>query len=167
MIKIFFLAIGMFLVPPAYADLQVRFDEGAPKDRFSFSNVGECDIGSTTLSIDLSGSPYGLIFDVTGTGAGVEVFQPFEVVDGSENLRAMPLVQDGDNQVSLELVGLKPGETLAFTIDVDDTKNNREITVSNSEFTGTRIVAKTEQETSDAFFEETTVAEITLQGCGS
>lgn len=33
------LGLTMFITTPAYADLSVSFNEGAPKDRFSFKNV--------------------------------------------------------------------------------------------------------------------------------
>ncbi|MEO1695473.1 MAG: aggregation factor core, partial [Pseudomonadota bacterium] len=53
---------------PARADLEVRFDEGAPKDRFTVENTSGCAIGAAQITIDLSGSPFGLIFDTTGSG---------------------------------------------------------------------------------------------------
>ena len=99
------LIVLIFSALPSLASIQVRFDEGAPKDRFTIENAGNCDLGSTVISIDLSGSPHGLIFDVTGKGAGVQVFQPFELVNGGENLRKIPIVKDGDDQVTLEFVG--------------------------------------------------------------
>lgn len=82
------------LTSPALADVQVRFDEGAPKDRFTVTNIGGCALGPTAVTIDLEGSPYGLIFDVTDRGAGVEVFQPFEVSTGDKILKTRPQVRD-------------------------------------------------------------------------
>ena len=120
----------------AHADIAVNFDEGAPKDRFSFQNVGECAVKSTDIELDLSGSKSGLIFDTTGTGAGVEVFQPLEIVAGSDALKSITQVTDGDTLVTLSIDELQPGDTIAFTIDVDDTAGNREITVSGSEIEG-------------------------------
>jgi len=165
--KILSLIVFILLTAPSLADIQVRFNEGAPKDLFTIENASECDLESTSLSIDLSGSPYGLIFDLTGTGAGVGVFQPFELVNGGDNLRRPPRVQDGDNLITLELVGLKVGKTLSFTIDVDDTKKTREITVSNSELMGSKIVAKTAGERSEASFQDNNIAAITFQSCNS
>lgn len=121
---------------PAYADLDLRFVEGAPKDRFSVTNTGPCPLGPGTLTFDLSGAAGGLIFDTTGTGAGVEVFQPFVLVSGMEQVLGQPQVSDGDTRVALNLRGLEPGGTVAFTIDVDDTGGGREITVSGSEIAG-------------------------------
>jgi len=59
---------------PAFADIEVTFLESAPKDRFTFTNTGACDLGPAVLSLDLAGSAAGLIFDTSGAGAGVEVF---------------------------------------------------------------------------------------------
>ncbi len=152
---------------PTLADLQVRFDEGAPKDRFTITNVGHCEVGPTALSIDLSGSPYGLIFDVSSAGAGVEVFQPFALTDGGNRLVTVPRVRDGDNKVTLDLKGLKPKEIVSFTIDVDDTANSREITVSNTEIAGAKIVAQTASETLEAAFQNDATATLGLPDCAS
>ncbi|MGI9371639.1 MAG: aggregation factor core [Hyphomicrobiales bacterium] len=151
----------------AQADLNIRFDEGAPKDRFTITNFGACDIGPTSISIDLSGSTFGLVFDVTAKGAGVEVFQPFEVTIGRENLSKIPMVKDGDNIIKLDLTGLKSKESFAFTIDVDDTKKSREITVSNSELQGAKVVAKDQKQTISAPFQENASATLELSSCGA
>ena len=128
-----------FTSTPALADLAVRFDEGAPKDRFTLTNTGDCALGAAQVTIDLGTAPAGLIFDVTASGAGVEVFQPFDVVTGAQNLRSLPRVADGDAAVTLDLKGLAAGGTVAFTIDVDDTGGGREITVSGSEIAGATV----------------------------
>jgi len=123
----------------AHADLQVFFDEGAPKDRFRFENVGECTLTDASIRLDLSSSTAGLIFDVSGQGAGVEVFQPFEVTTGENSLKSVPSVVDGQSEVLLAVSSLAPGEQIAFTIDVDDTIGQREITVSASEIAGVEV----------------------------
>lgn len=151
---------------PSLADLKARFDEGAPKDRFTITNTG-CSLGATTLTIDLAGSPYGLIFDVTGSGAGVEVFQPFELTTGSELLSTRPQVADGDNRLTLDVADWPAGATISFTIDVDDTQNNREITVSNQEIVGAEVMATSTTGSARASFEEDTTATVKLSGCTS
>ncbi|MEL7344654.1 MAG: aggregation factor core protein MAFp3, isoform C, partial [Pseudomonadota bacterium] len=101
--------LGVFalaIASPAAADLSIRFIEGAPKDRFSFENTGTCAIQDAVLTLDLSGSAAGLIFDVTAEGAGVEVFQPLEFVSGLDALSAVPEVQDGQNSVSIDVATL-------------------------------------------------------------
>jgi len=123
----------------AHADLAVRFSEGAPKDRFSLTNTADCALGPAQITVDLGTAPAGLIFDVSASGAGVEVFQPFEVVSGAQNLATLPKVTDGDTAVTLNLKGLAAGETVAFTIDIDDTGGGREITVSGSEIAGASV----------------------------
>ncbi|MEO1720574.1 MAG: aggregation factor core, partial [Pseudomonadota bacterium] len=88
MLKTLIAAIGLcLLTSPARATLEVRFLEGAPKDRFTLTNGSNCPLRAADVTIDLSGSPFGLIFDTTGTGAGVQVFQPLELTDGAAYLR--------------------------------------------------------------------------------
>lgn len=105
----------------AGAEIVARFTESAPKDRFEITNTGACDQGAIVLMLDLSRSAAGLIFDTTGSGAGVSVFQPFDLVAGGDLLRAVPQVTDGMNSVELRLSRFPAGATLAFTVDVDDT----------------------------------------------
>jgi hypothetical protein len=124
---------------PVSADLVAKFDEGAPKDRFTFVNAGECTLENAVIRLDLSGSKAGLIFDTTSKGAGVEVYQPLEFVSGIASLSTLPRVGDGDTLIELNLVELKPNQPLSFTIDVDDTMGGREITVSDSEISGATV----------------------------
>lgn len=124
---------------PAAADVRVRFIEGAPKDQFVITNEGRCALPKAELAVDLGTSPAGLIFDVTGSGAGVQVFQPFEVVAGAALLNGMPKVSDGDTQVALAMRSLAPAARIAFTIDVDDTLGQRGITIAGSEIAGATV----------------------------
>ena len=123
-------------VLPAFADIGVRFIESAPKDRFEITNLAACDVVATDVVVDLGASAAGLIFDTTGAGAGVEVFQPFELIAGADALAAVPDVLDGDRQVVLSIRRLAAGKRIAFTIDVDDTIGPRGIMVSGSEIEG-------------------------------
>jgi len=66
----------------ASANLHLEFREGAPKDRFVLKNLGDCTLTDLSVTIDLKNSSGKLIFDITSSGAGVEVFQPFEVETG-------------------------------------------------------------------------------------
>ncbi len=134
--------IAFFGMSSALADIVVRFDEGAPKDRFEIRNTAACALNDATIIIDMTGSAGGLIFDVTATGAGVQVFQPFEVVTGRNALAELPAVKDGDRKVALRVDTLPSGGTIAFTIDVDDTKKQREITVAGSELQGASITVQ-------------------------
>lgn len=135
-----YLAIGLTcLATPVFAGIELQFYEGAPKDRFEIRNISPCTLDDKTVTIDLTASNGGLIFDVTGEGAGVEVFQPLELVAGSERLVQKPLVKDGDTTMALDITKLERGETIAFTIDVDDTAGQREITVNGSELAGATL----------------------------
>ena len=159
------LVITATLTTSAAAELKVQFLEGAPKDRFVITNTGVCDLAASNLLIDLSGSPYGLIFDVSNQGAGVEVFQPLEFTNGRQMLKAVPQVKDGDNKIALDLKGLKAGAKVAFTIDIDDTAKNREITVSNSEFLGAAVELQTGGTVTQSAFNAKATALIKQPNC--
>lgn len=124
---------------PAWANLDARFVEGAPKDRFEFTNRSACALANAEITVDLRTSPAGLIFDTTSTGAGVEVFQPFELVEGAQALSSHTPVNDGDTQVVLTVRSLAPGARIAFTVDVDDTISQRGITIAGSEIEGATV----------------------------
>jgi hypothetical protein len=151
----------------AQADLSVRFDEGAPKDRFTFTNTGDCALPAFTVTLDLGAAPAGLIFDVTGNGAGVQVFQPLALFAGQETLRSTPEVRDGDSTIVFDLNGLGAAAMLAFTIDVDDTGGAREITVNGSEISGARVVTAVNGTTSEGLFDETARAVVKMDDCAS
>ncbi len=155
----------LLLATPALADLQVAFDEGAPKDRFTFTNASACDITNQTITLDLAGSDAGLIFDVTAEGAGIEVFQPFEIVSGATNLRSTPTIKDGDTTASLQLSTLKPSASFAFTIDLDDTTSTRGITVSGSEIAGARVMLTGATGSTTATFGTNAKARLKLSDC--
>lgn len=121
---------------PALAQVDLKFIEGAPKDRFVLTNQSDCLLDGQDLVLDLRATTGKLIFDVTSAGAGVEVFQPLEMTSGADKLSAVPSVMDGDQTIAFNLAGFGPGDAIAFTIDVDDTLGAREITVTGSEMDG-------------------------------
>lgn len=149
----------------ATADLAVSFDEGAPKDRFTFTNTGSCTITNAIVTLDLSSSKSGLIFDVTESGAGVDVFQPLVIVSGTTALLNIPKVIDGDNQLTLNLRKLDAGKSIALTIDVDDTMGGREITVSGSEIEGATVHFSHDNKSTSAVFNSTAGTTIRLKAC--
>ena len=103
------------------ANIEVKFVESAPKDWFEIKNVGNCELNELMVTIDLTQSVGQLIFDTTETGAGVQVFQPFEVKQGNISLVSSDRVADGDQQLSVSIPSLASGSSASFTIDVDDT----------------------------------------------
>ncbi|MTI45489.1 hypothetical protein JM93_01114 [Roseibium hamelinense] len=105
----------------ANAGVTIEFSESAPKDRFEIRNDSGCSTGPFELQLDLSGSAGKLIFDTTGNGAGVSVYQPFELVKGQELLRIDRIPSDGDQRIEMAVTDLRPGAIVEFTIDVDDT----------------------------------------------
>ena len=159
-------ALALASASPVMAQLVVSFTEGAPKDRFSITNDAACLIAPATLTIDLSGSEGGLIFDVTGTGAGVEVFQPFEQVSGSA-LGEVPVVGDGDDRIDLILGKIRPGPVLAFTIDVDDTAGTRATVVSGTEIEGATVRVETGGAVYQGIFGQDAVATVPVEACTS
>ena len=168
MIRVLLATFFAFSIPSlAFADLDVRFLEGAPKDRFIFHNNSNCSLETARLVLDLSGSSAGLIFDVTGKGAGVEVFQPLEVVSGADVLRSVPEVRDGDNTIVFDVQNFMPGDEIAFTIDVDDTAGAREITVDQSEIMGAAVVLHQSHKRTKARFEAGAAATVPLTSCPS
>lgn len=131
--------LSAFSFVPAHSDMVVSFDEGAPKDLFTFMNIGDCTIKAANVKLDLSTSTAGLILDVAESGKGVEVFQPLEITSGTSSLLTIPNPKDGDSQLTLEIDELEPGQSISFTIDVDDTLGGREITVSGAEIAGATV----------------------------
>ena len=150
---------------PAMAGLEARFVEGAPKDSFVLTNVGSCPLAPAVATFDLSTAPSGLIFDVTGSGAGVEVFQPFELTEGAALVSDPPQVRDGDQSLSLSIAALAPGAAVSFTIDVDDTAGGREITISGSEIAGATLRVETETGTVEGLFDASAHASLTGSAC--
>lgn len=160
-------ALVLASAAPAGADVTVRFQESAPKDQFTITNVASCPLADVTLTLDLGASAAGLIFDVTGSGAGVSVFQPLEIVTGRKHITSIPEVKDGDNVLVLPLQGLEAGASVSFTIDVDDTKGTQATMISGSEITGARIIVTSPAQTEDADFGADATARVPFSTCSA
>jgi nitrous oxidase accessory protein NosD len=151
------------LAAPAAADVEVRFVEGAPVDRFSFEVGAGCPLGASVLSLDLTGSAGRLIFDTAGAGAGVQVYQPFVLVEGAEQVAEAPDLRDGDRGLTLELSELS--RTLVFTTDLDDTIGAAETLVSGSEIAGATVSITLEDVTYSGVFDAQARARVTILAC--
>lgn len=160
-------AAAITVAGAAQADLRVSFNEGAPKDSFLILNAGACAVSTASLRLDLSTSQGGLIFDVTAMGEGVEVFQPFELTEGTAALATVPAVQDGQDQLALDIDRLPPGQAIAFTIDVDDTTGQRAITVSGSEIEGAAVSLASAEAETQAVFSADATATLPVAGCNA
>jgi hypothetical protein len=160
-------AVACMFGLPTVADVNVEFLEGAPKDKFILTNVGICDLTDLEVTLDLTGSTSGLIFDVTDGGPGVEVFQPFQVVSGQGLLAGTPNVADGDKSVTLLLKTFGQGQSVAFTIDVDDTSGTREITVSKGEICGATVIIATSTEKFFGSFDGYSKTIVSIPGCAA
>jgi hypothetical protein len=122
---------------PAVADVTVRFQESAPKDRFVISS--DCAVTAVEMTIDLTGSAGSLIFDVTADGAGVEVFQPVEVQSGVAQVQ--PVV-DGDQRLALAIPAIPVDADVVISADLDDVLPQSalgQIRVADSELDGATI----------------------------
>lgn len=163
---------------PNLATVEVEFVEGAPKDRFVIQNTGACGLEDLTVALDLSSSAGGLIFDTSATGAGVEVFQPFEVEEGDIALGEGDIaqlvanrVEDGDTELALRIATLGAGDRASFTIDVDDTLPQGElgqIRVADSEISGARVtITAGDSAVTAAEFSNGSIARAQLSPCPS
>jgi hypothetical protein len=138
-------------------DLQVRFIEGAPVDRFVISNGSDRAYPLTEVAFDLTASKGRLIFDTQIGGSGVEVFQPF--VSSVANID----VRDGATGLRMPMDGLDARTDVSFTIDVDDQLTASElgqIRVSGSEMAGAQVVFAMNGQPFLATFDDQNVARI-------
>ncbi|WP_375280581.1 aggregation factor core protein MAFp3, isoform C [Pseudooctadecabacter sp.] len=151
----------------ATADIEVTFRDGAPKDRIEIANIGGCEVGPMTLAVDLVPSPSGLIFDVSSQGAGVQVNQPVEIVDGAALVATMSVVNDGDQLLTLRLAEMQAGDVIRLTLDLDDTVSTREITVDGAEIAGAQVIVTREGESlfRTGLFDASGRALVPLDGC--
>jgi hypothetical protein len=148
------------------AGLKVSFNESAPKDRFSLHNDSNCDFKNVSVEIDLSASAANLIFDTTSAGAGVEVFQPFEKVAGQFELQGT--VTDGEQRLTLMINEFPAGETVSFTIDVDDTLERSElgnIRVSSSEMQGSQVNIQLDGNVATGTFGSNNTSIVEIESC--
>ncbi|EKV32635.1 putative aggregation factor core protein MAFp3 [Caenispirillum salinarum AK4] len=104
--------------PPA--DLTVRFEEGMGPDLFHVENTGTCLATVMSVTIDLSSTVGGLVFDTEAGGGGANAAYPFILREGGEKITGAAGGEDGGRLLTLELSGLRQGERVVFSIDVDD-----------------------------------------------
>jgi len=155
----------------ALANLQIEFVESAPKDSFVIKNIGACDLTGLEVEIDLSNSAGQLYFDTTKNGAGVEVFQAFEIRSGNLQLLSSERVSDGDTRLSVRLSELAAASSASFTIDVDDNLKNSslgQIRVTGSELSGAQVRVKGAQQSalSSATFGTDNTVVVNVSDCG-
>ncbi|MEX0280538.1 MAG: aggregation factor core [Arenibacterium sp.] len=156
-------AAFLFSATSALANIDVRFVEGAPVDQFFFSAASGCPLGAAELTVDLTGSAGGLIFDPTGAGAGVSVYQPLVLVEGASQVLAMPDVRDGDKIMVLKLAELN--RLLSFTTDLDDTMGASETMVSGAEIAGAVVSVTLAGDTYSGVFDDSATARIAIPAC--
>ena len=166
------LRLAPFLVllaaAPATAELRVSYVDSSP-DWITVLNTSGCDLGPFELTIDLGASPAGLIFDVSGAGAGFAGYAPLAVVDGGDQVLSVTAVTDGDSRLVLELDFLAGNGTVRVAIDVDDTSPASELgptIISPAEITGaTAHVSRGGATPLSASFGPDGVAILPLEAC--
>jgi hypothetical protein len=167
--KIFVIALLLlFSTSLVNANIMVNFLEGAPKDRFVVTNTGQCSLQALQVDIDLTDTAGELIFDTTATGAGVDVFQPFEVSSGDIRLNGKARINDGDKVLSIIISSIQARASVSFTIDVDDTLANSErgmTIVSGAEIEGGRVTATHGSLGGSGTFDRNSNASINMPKC--
>lgn len=162
------LILAMLFPVAAVADIEMRFIEGAPKDRFEFVNAAPCATGPVRLEIDMSDSVGGLYFDTSSAGAGIEVFQPFQIVSGGALIKDTVQVSDGETSLAINLRDFPAGAQLAFTIDVDDTLRHGSLgqtQVARSEIAGTSVKVISAGENALGVIDNTASARVPIATC--
>lgn len=170
LLRLYVVAVTALISTQAMAGhLTVLFEEDAPKDRFIIRNDSNCPMMDLSLRIDLGGSAAGLYFDTTAKGAGVNVYQPFEVVQGRDQLADLPVIQDGDKIMELTFPRLSPRSAVVVTIDVDDSLAagpTGPTMIAGSEIKSARIIANFKQsEYAEGLFADNGYALIMLPAC--
>ncbi|MGB0927889.1 MAG: aggregation factor core [Pikeienuella sp.] len=154
----------------AAADINIKFFEGAPTDRFEITNSSTCMVDELAMTINLAGSAGKLIFDTTATGAGVEVFQPMRITAGNDYLAEVSAVTDGDQTVTLTINSFDARGVISFTADLDDQLDQSDlgqIRVTNGEIEGAAVIATAPQEQVQATFGPDAAANIKLAACST
>lgn len=113
------------LATPALAELRVTYVDRSP-DWITIRNDSGCDLGPFELTVDIGRSPAGLIFDVSGSGAGFAGYAPLAVVEGAEQVVAIGELIDGDTRLVVELDFLAGDGSVRIAVDVDDTRADSE-----------------------------------------
>lgn len=127
----------------AHADVTVRFEEDAPKDRFVITNQSNCTFGRGKLIIDLSPSSRGLLFDTLRGGDGENVAQPVEIASAHKLVATVAPVRDGAQSVELSFRSFPSNGQLVMTVDVDDSLKSGPMGVqmiAGSEMSGARVI---------------------------
>ena len=127
---------------PSFAQIAISYVDSAPTDIFDITNLSPCPSGQMELTIDLTESTAGLVFDTVPQGQGVNVSQPFVLSVGAEYLEGVPIVSDGAAQLTLRIADLPADGRITFTIDVDDTlpqSFNGQTRVSGVEIAGAAV----------------------------
>ncbi|MFT5485657.1 MAG: hypothetical protein ACI9JL_000155 [Paracoccaceae bacterium] len=153
----------------AHADIAVQFTEAAPKDRFVVTNRTTCEIASGAITIDLSTSTSGLLFDTDPSGPGENVAQPFEIARSESVSASFANVSDGATTAEIRVRNFLPGGRIEVTVDVDDSVRSgpRGVQmIDASEMAGARVTFATGPDVLyAATFDSGGQARIELAGC--
>ena len=113
--------------------------------------------------LDVFGLPIPALGGIERLHEGAELV--FDRSGPAGALATLPDVRDGDTAIALSVRQLAPSGTMAFTIDVDDTLDGREITVTNGEIEDATVWATAGGATSSGTFTGAGTATVSLDGC--
>lgn len=100
--------------------VDARFTESAPRDFFSIRNQSAGQWSIISIRLDLAASAGQLIFDTEDGGKGVDVFQLFDVAEGTALMSKADVPNDGDSVLQVQFERFGSGQSFSFSIDVDD-----------------------------------------------
>ncbi|MFK7892841.1 MAG: hypothetical protein AB8B63_18655 [Granulosicoccus sp.] len=158
---------------PCELSVNARFQEGAPRDYFYITNASEPKWSISEFNLDLEPSAGRLIFDTHAGGKGVDVFQLFEVAEGSAEIGSATLPGDGESQLRIHFLRFDAGDTFSFSIDVDDQLRDSslgQIRVAGSEIAGSVLQVQLineqgEERTQQLRFNADNTTQIEVSGC--
>lgn len=110
-------ALLLLLAGPALAqDVDVRFQDGNPYDRFIVFNRG-CPLTDFVILLDFTSSAGGVLIDTVSGGPGARDPMAVQLIEGDASLDP---VRDGDQMLRLRVASLPNLAALVVTMDVDD-----------------------------------------------
>jgi len=125
--------------------VEIRFFESSDGDLFEVINRSQEPWLISSITIYLSGSSGGLIFDTASGGSGASMHAPLEIVSGDVGFMGASPVEDGSEIVSLQFSRFLPGMKFLFAVDVDDRLGDSEFgqaVISGPELEGARASAE-------------------------
>ena len=115
-------ALTACVVSTGHAEILLTYDESAATPHFEISNDSACATGAMEVLIDLESSAAELFFDnrTTGTNLFDAALAPFRIESGADRVSQVDEPDTGSGRIAIRLSDMMPGESVSFSIDVDD-----------------------------------------------